>query len=587
MFGQSEENPNPSDQSPQTSKLKRLISGILYTGFHAEMPKRSADQLVLINCLSMLGIAISTFYVVLYFFHFGIAFTIVDTIAGLLYLSNFFWQQRGLSQAPPRIILAVASLQITAGTIIWGPKADLHLYGIILSYGAYMMLPKAESWEKYLWSLISFSVFMFGFIAKETTLFGVLFQPDLPAWQPWTSRIGAFLLCLIILKILIHAKDQGLEELEHGKALMEKAQRIATFGSFHLALPTHEVTWSDELHRIYNRPLNFEPEDLFNLADVHPDDRELVAEKLRNIENLILPQQLEYRILLENQRVVYLKATLDAEYGPGGNVLGIYGSCQNVSREKYVAKALKDQEGKLVAASKLSALGEMAGGIAHEINNPLTVITGKARQLKVRINQGADAKGLIPDLEIIESTAFRIAKIVRGMRSFSRDGTKDPPTEASFSNILDDTLPICQDRLKNHGVELIIVSCPEDLKLISRPIQISQVLVNLINNAYDAVEPLSAEDRWIRIAYERADELLKVSISNGGPKITAEVVAGLMTPFFTTKPPGKGTGLGLAISRGIIEEHGGRIYVDESETFTTFVIELNLYSDPHLELKRA
>ncbi len=552
-----------------------FLRPILNFGINAQGPQRDHAHGRLIAALSLVGILICITYVSLYLIRFGIYFAIADSLAGLLYLSNFYWLRQGNFAVPPRILLAVANAQVVVGMLVLGPKSDLSLYGILLGFGAFILLTNTSALEKWSWGSLSFGIYLFGFFAKETFEFGILLQPDLPSWYPWTSRAGAFIVCLFVMNLIIEAKNHSLADLEHNKELMDQAQKVANFGSFHTHLNSKKIVWSDELYRIYGLAPEVMPKDLFGLEMVHPEDQPFLSEKIKQLSSLSLPQQFEYRVLKGSQ-TLYLRVSLDAEHDKLGDLTGFHGACQNITHEKEVDQTLKDQQAKILSASKLSALGEMAGGIAHEINNPLTIITGKARQVKVRLNNGVDAKTLVGDLDLIEATAFRIAKIVQGMRSFSRDGTKDPPIEMAVLAILDDTLSLCQDRMRLHNVKLVVKNPSGEIRLLSRPVQISQVLINLINNAFDAIESLGSEDRWIQVEHFSVDTRLILKISNGGPKIPEFIVANIMKPFFTTKPPGKGTGLGLAISRGIIDDHGGRLYIDKDETYTTFVIEMDL-----------
>ena len=230
------------------------------------------------------------------------------------------------------------------------------------------------------------------------------------------------------------------------------------------------------------------------------------------------------------------------------------------------------QRSKLTASAKMSSLGEMAGGIAHEINNPLAIISGKAAIIKRLIQRGdINQEKLTEDLLKIEQTTARIAKIIKGLRTFSRNADHDPMSMTPVVTIIADTLELCKERFKNHSIDLR-VKCDSDAQIECRPAQIAQVLVNLLGNAYDAVENL--EEKWVSLTLEAGSSSVKISVGDSGSGISPAIAEKIMDPFFTTKDVGKGTGLGLSISKGIAENHHGHLTVDASAKNTVFVLEL-------------
>ncbi|MGZ3711142.1 MAG: PAS domain-containing sensor histidine kinase [Bdellovibrionota bacterium] len=253
------------------------------------------------------------------------------------------------------------------------------------------------------------------------------------------------------------------------------------------------------------------------------------------------------------------------DYDSQGKLSGYFNVVLDVTQIKQAQK-------QLLQSSKMSSLGEMAGGIAHEINNPLAVILGKAGSLKRRIEKGSfEVTKVCEDLAKIESYSERIAKIIKGLRSFSRNSENDPMTIAKVSTIVEDTLELCKERFHNHGVELRVNFDPA-LELECRPSQVAQILINLLGNAHDAIEKSS--EKWVALDIVSEDELIRIKVTDSGTGIPKEVVDRMMEPFFTTKEVGKGTGLGLSISKGIAEDHGGQLRYDYCSKNTAFVLEI-------------
>lgn len=231
---------------------------------------------------------------------------------------------------------------------------------------------------------------------------------------------------------------------------------------------------------------------------------------------------------------------------------------------------VKEKTQQVVHAARMVALGEMAAGVAHEINNPLTVIMATAKSVENGINNNRhSSEEIIQRLHKIHVMGERINKIVKGLRLFSGNTAKDEMQKVSLTKILNETLVLCQERLKNNNIKLYIVSIP-DIEIECRSVEISQVLLNLINNASDAIRDL--DQKWIAVEAKIINGMVEIKVTDSGTGIDSEIAGKIMQPFFTTKPVDQGTGLGLSISSGIIDDHNGRLWLDEEAKNTTFVL---------------
>jgi C4-dicarboxylate-specific signal transduction histidine kinase len=267
-------------------------------------------------------------------------------------------------------------------------------------------------------------------------------------------------------------------------------------------------------------------------------------------------------------------------------IIGNYISQMNLSKTNVdlqnSQEAQVQQTVKLIHTSRLAALGEMAAGIAHEVNNPLAIISGSLQQLDRKIDKKEfqDVETLKRHTDRSQKAILRITKIINGLRLFSQQTDALPKVVVSLHEIVDDTLNFCQEMLKARYLKLEIGNIPE-VMLECHPVQISQVIINLIKNAEDALQDEKDEnERWVKIVFESVHPDIQIHVSNGGPKISEEIQDRLFLPFFTTKGVGKGTGLGLSISRGIMKEHGGDLVFNEAQSKTTFTL-----NHPQAELK--
>jgi C4-dicarboxylate-specific signal transduction histidine kinase len=242
-----------------------------------------------------------------------------------------------------------------------------------------------------------------------------------------------------------------------------------------------------------------------------------------------------------------------------------------IERER-MDDALAHQRVKMVESAKMASLGEMAAGIAHEINTPLTVIGGRIDHLRRELAATIEGEPqLATALDSIGRMSDRIAKIVHGLRTFSRNADRDPMAVADLAGIVADTLALCSEKFKNRGVDFAVQLEP-GLRVNCRAAQISQVLLNLLHNALDAAE--GRPGAWVRLTAATVGQSVEIAVEDNGAGVPRELRAKLFQPFFTTKDVDRGTGLGLSISRGIIGEHGGQIALAEGTPHTRFVVAL-------------
>jgi two-component system NtrC family sensor kinase len=211
-------------------------------------------------------------------------------------------------------------------------------------------------------------------------------------------------------------------------------------------------------------------------------------------------------------------------------------------------------ERRLVQADKLSSIGLLAAGVAHEVNTPLAVISTYAQMLAKQISGDAQKA---PLLEKIARQTFRASEIVNSLLNFSRTS----PTEfvsVDLNKVARETIPLVEHQLSKAGV-CVTLALDESLpKIKGNPGKLQQVLLNLFLNARDAMETGGA----LAVSTHASDGVVRLIVADSGAGISPENVARIFDPFFTTKAAKKGTGLGLSVSYGIVREHGGEIEVE-------------------------
>jgi PAS domain S-box-containing protein len=250
---------------------------------------------------------------------------------------------------------------------------------------------------------------------------------------------------------------------------------------------------------------------------------------------------------------------------------------RDITARKELEAQLESTRMQVVASARLSALGMMAGGLAHEINNPLGIIHAYASNL---VEMAQEGKISIPVVEKtsahIKETAERIGSIVKSLRHIAREGEGDPMLPVSLHDVMERVLELWRERFRMHAIQLNCASVDAQLKVPCREVQIAQILMNLLQNAFDAVAE-SPGEKWVAVEVEQREDSVAVSVIDSGPGVARSIRERIMEPFFTTKPIGKGIGLGLSLSRSMAEVHGGKLILDELREHTCFSLTLALH----------
>ena len=328
------------------------------------------------------------------------------------------------------------------------------------------------------------------------------------------------------------------------------------------------------------------PEEMHQSVDAifrvtHPDDhaglREVLTAPLKK------ERTFEYRILQPDGSVKHVSDRAYPIFAADGRLRRVCGIATDITKKKRRALQHEQERMQMMQASKLRALGEMSAGVAHEINNPITIILGKTQRLRMLAEQETvDMPAFRQTVEKIDLTADRIAKIVQALLQFSRDDAGGAFRPSSPQKLVDDILPLCAERFHKNSVQLLVEPLPE-AEFLCRPVQISQVILNLLNNAFDAVAALP--NPWVRLEVKAEADHVEIWVSDSGEGVRSGLRDKIFEPFFTTKELGKGTGIGLSLARGIVEKHGGKIWLDETCPHTRF--RLRLPRRPQPQVKKA
>ena len=350
------------------------------------------------------------------------------------------------------------------------------------------------------------------------------------------------------------------EELKESQNFLKFAMEGSGDGIWDWNIVEDKIFFSKRWHEIFG----FEDQEITTTEAwklrICPDDLSKVMKEVQSHFETRIPFNQEHRFYCKDGSLKWVMVrgmvvTRNAE----GQPIRMIGTTTDISRIKYA-------ELQLIQASKLASLGEMSAGIAHEINNPLSIIIGMTRSLSKYIN---DPEKFAEKVDAIQKSSMRISKIVGGLKKFSRSSEQKNFQKCSLKTIVNESVNLTLALAKRSETS-ILFEAKNDAYINCDEVEIEQVLINLINNAIDAVKGLA--DKWVKIEVLMESSIVLLRITDSGKGIPLEIQSRLFDPFFTTKPVGEGTGLGLSIIKGILDEHEATIVVDPKSPHTCFEI---------------
>ena len=270
--------------------------------------------------------------------------------------------------------------------------------------------------------------------------------------------------------------------------------------------------------------------------------------------------QFEMRAKKKDGNIGWYSLTMRPIFNSEGSVITAQGIARNITDRKKM-------EEQLIQSEKLSSLGGVLSGVAHELNNPLTAIIGNAQLLVQR-----EIPTVIKDkLDTIQRESIRCTKIVGGLLDFAREH-KPERRMISVNDVIMESYKLREYELRVDDVDIKLDLSEDIPKTYADPYQLQQVFTNLINNAHDAL--LEKSGGILNIRSYRRDKKILIEFEDSGPGIPKKYIRKIFDPFFTTKEVGKGTGLGLSVAYGIINEHDGRIDIEsKTDRGTKFTVE--------------
>jgi NO-binding membrane sensor protein with MHYT domain/nitrogen-specific signal transduction histidine kinase len=356
--------------------------------------------------------------------------------------------------------------------------------------------------------------------------------------------------------------------LRHSERHLARAQALAEIGSFEWNRETGTVTWSDNLYAIYGvKQGAFEITRENVLALVHPDDRARVADADRASAVGDIASAFEYRVVRPSGECRYVVAEREAIRDDRGALIGLFGTVRDVSVTKAAEAHKRELESQLQHSQRLEALGTLAGGIAHDLNNTMVPVVALSKLLTKHFPPESRE---FKNLQTISSAGAHARDLVQQILAFSRKNTPSRRS-ADLALLMREMQPMLRALVPaTIRIEASISAVPT---IFADAGQIHQVVMNLVVNAAQAIGSamgtitivLAAEPDLRRGPSDvgtPADRMIHLSVRDTGCGMDETTQAHIFEPFFTTKNVGEGTGLGLAVVHGVVTEHGGRVTVE-------------------------
>jgi PAS domain S-box-containing protein len=385
-------------------------------------------------------------------------------------------------------------------------------------------------------------------------------------------RVGSTIVGRVVSLRDVGAAVRTEQALEQHRAFLEKAQEIGHIGSWVAELDgSDRLGWSAESHRICGMPpAAFDGRSATFFSLVHPDDRAAVEAASESAIADKQPYDIEHRLVRPDGTVRWVHEKAAIQRDAQGRALRMVGTVQDVTDRRLLEDQLRQSQ-------KMEAIGRLAGGIAHDLNNALTAIAGYA---ELALGEVAPEHPARPDVEEIRRAAERAGSVTRQLLAFARKELLQPRvfdlnrTIASISRLL--------GRLLGADIEVQARLGDGTLPVLGDPGQVEQAVINLAVNARDAMP--GGGKLVLATARENVDEAFArrhppmpagdyhvLRVTDSGHGMPRETQARIFEPFFTTKDVGKGTGLGLSMVYGTLKQIGGFIFVDsEIDRGTTF-----------------
>ena len=371
------------------------------------------------------------------------------------------------------------------------------------------------------------------------------------------------------------------KQLKIERARLVEAQEVGKIGSWEAELPSLNVIWSEQTHRIFETdPSRFHPTRPKFVEFVHTEDRAKVDAAFAGSLDKRSPCTVEYRIVMPDGRVKILEERWQTFHDEEGEPVRVAGTCRDITERKLLAEQARQ-------AQKMEAIGQFAGGIAHDFNNLLLVILGQCEFVLKRIEPGDNRYGRLQE---IRRAAERAQWLTAQLMIFARRGELE--LQAIDLNSALKELHELLERLIGEDIVLVTELSPTLGRIKSDRSLIQQVIMNLAANARDAmpgggtlkIATENVEIRAASITEHRgvpAGRYVMLTVTDSGTGMDAETQARLFEPFFTTKEAGKGTGLGLAVVRSIVAQSGGHVTVQsEPGHGSTFKVLLPVVEHP-------
>jgi PAS domain S-box-containing protein len=378
----------------------------------------------------------------------------------------------------------------------------------------------------------------------------------------------------------LEASEADLRETQER---MELAANAAELGMWMWDIVRNEIWITDKGRALFgfaaSERLDF---DRFR-SGLHPEDRELVLTAVENSLRSGAEYRSEYRIVLPDGQLRWIAGRGHVEFDRDGQPIRMRGASLDISQRKQAEEQAARHRNEMAHLSRVTALGELSGSIAHELNLPLSAILSNAQAARrVLANGGADFTEVREILDDIVSEDKRAAEVIRRLRLWLKKGELQKRC-LRINQVVQDVLKLMRSDLMDQRVR-VDTQLTRNLPTVSGdPVQLQQVLLNLILNACDAMTGCSIAERrlLVRTGTESGNPGVIASVTDRGGSIPEEKMEQIFEPFFTTKT--KGMGLGLSVCRSIITAHRGKLWATNNpDRGATFHFSLPI-SVPHKE----